>query len=55
MTSVIGDTSMFITGKLTEMIEGDVTSEVKQGKTVINSDQGIETTSNGFIKYYGLY
>jgi len=49
MTSVIGDTSMFITGKLTEMIEGDVTSEVKQGKTVINSDQGIETTSNGSI------
>jgi len=55
MTSVIGDTSMFITGKLTEMIKGDVTSEVKQGKTVINSDQGIETTSKGFIKYYGLY
>ncbi|WP_139422845.1 type VI secretion system Vgr family protein [Chryseobacterium mulctrae] len=49
MTSVIGDTSMFITGKLTEMIEGDVTSEVKQGKTVINSDQGIETNSNGSI------
>jgi len=49
MTSVIGDTSMFITGKLTEMIEGDVTSEVKQGKTVVNSDQGVETTSNGSI------
>ncbi|RZJ50825.1 MAG: hypothetical protein EOO19_02260 [Chryseobacterium sp.] len=49
MTSVLGDTSMFITGKLTEMIEGDVTSEVKQGKTVINSDQGIETSSNGSI------
>ncbi|MGI9653504.1 phage baseplate assembly protein V, partial [Chryseobacterium sp. RLHN22] len=49
MTSVLGDTSMFITGKLTEMIEGDVTSEVKQGKTIINSDQGIETSSNGSI------
>ncbi|MCX8534690.1 phage baseplate assembly protein V, partial [Chryseobacterium luquanense] len=49
MTSVMGDTSMFITGKLTEMIEGDVTSEVKQGKTMINSDQGIETSSNGSI------
>jgi len=49
MTSVLGDTSMFITGKLTEMIEGDVTSEVKQGKTVVNSDQGIETSSNGSI------
>lgn len=49
ITSVIGDTSMFITGKLTEMIEGDVTSEVKQGKTVVNSDQGVETTSNGSI------
>ncbi|QQQ27978.1 hypothetical protein [Chryseobacterium indoltheticum] len=46
ITSVIGDTSMFIKGKLTEMIEGDVTSEVKQGKTVVNSDQGVETTSN---------
>jgi hypothetical protein len=32
MTSVLGDTCMFITGKLTEMIEGDVHSEVKQGK-----------------------
>ncbi|AZA62681.1 hypothetical protein [Chryseobacterium indoltheticum] len=49
ITSVIGDTSMFIKGKLTEMIEGDVTSEVKQGKTVVNSDQGVETTSNGSI------
>ncbi|MCD0480608.1 phage baseplate assembly protein V [Chryseobacterium sp. LC2016-29] len=49
MTSVIGDTSMFITGKLTEMIEGDVSSEVKQGKTVVNSDQGVETSSNGSI------
>lgn len=49
MTSVLGDTSMYITGKLTEMIDGDVTSEVKQGKTVINADQGIETNSNASI------
>ncbi|MFC5873937.1 type VI secretion system Vgr family protein [Chryseobacterium arachidis] len=49
MTTVMGDTSMFITGKLTEMIEGDAVSEVKKGKTVINSDQGIETTSNASI------
>ncbi|MGE6397896.1 type VI secretion system Vgr family protein, partial [Chryseobacterium scophthalmum] len=50
MTSVIGDTSMFITGKLTEMIEGDVHSETKQGKTVINSEGGIETNASGKIK-----
>jgi type VI secretion system secreted protein VgrG len=49
MTSVIGDTSMFITGKLTEMIEGDVTSEVKQGKTVVNSENGVETSSGTTI------
>ncbi|OBW39861.1 hypothetical protein AB670_03799 [Chryseobacterium sp. MOF25P] len=49
MTSVIGDTSMFITGKLTEMIEGDVHSETKQGKTIVNSEGGIETASNGTI------
>lgn len=30
MTSVIGNASMFITGKLTEIIEGDVESEVKK-------------------------
>ncbi|MFV0529916.1 MAG: bacteriophage T4 gp5 trimerization domain-containing protein [Flavobacteriales bacterium] len=30
MTSVVGDASMFITGKLTEMIEGDVHSETKK-------------------------
>ncbi|SFC45971.1 bacteriophage T4 gp5 trimerisation domain-containing protein [Kaistella jeonii] len=49
MTSVMGDASMFITGKLTEMIEGDVHSETKQGKTTVNSDKGIETTSNASI------
>lgn len=49
MTSVVGDASMFITGKLTEMIEGDVHSETKQGKTTVNSDQGIETSSQASI------
>ena len=49
MTSLVGDASMFITGKLMEVIEGDVHSEVKQGKTVINSEKGIETSSNGSI------
>lgn len=34
MTSVMGDASVFITGKLMEMIEGDVHSETKQGKTL---------------------
>ena len=49
MTSVVGDASMFITGKLTEMIEGDVHSETKQGKTVINNEGGIETSTAGQI------
>lgn len=49
MTSVVGDASMFITGKLTEMIEGDVHSETAKGKTVVNSESGVETVSNGAI------
>lgn len=49
MTSVIGDASLFITGKLTEMIEGDVHSETAKGKTVTNSEGGIETASAGKI------
>ena len=50
MTSVVGDSNMFITGKLTEMIEGDVHSETKQGKTIVNNEGGIETATNGQIK-----
>ena len=50
MTSVMGDASMFITGKLMEMIEGDVHSETKQGKTIVNNEGGIETATNGQIK-----
>ena len=49
MTSVVGDASMFITGKLTEIIEGDVHSETKKGKTIFNSDGGLETNSQGTI------
>ena len=49
MTSVVGDASMFITGKLTEMIEGDVHSETAKGKTIVNSESGMETVSNGAI------
>ncbi|SNV34946.1 Uncharacterized protein conserved in bacteria [Chryseobacterium taklimakanense] len=49
MTSVVGDASVFITGKLTEMIEGDVHSETKQGKTVVNSESGVETSSGSTI------
>ncbi|MEG1592305.1 MAG: phage baseplate assembly protein V [Chryseobacterium sp.] len=38
MTSVIGDTSMFITGKLTEMIEGDVHSETKKERNELSHE-----------------
>ena len=51
MTSVIGDASMFITGKLMEVIEGDVHSETKKGKTIVNSEGGIETNSNSSIHH----
>ncbi len=46
MTSVLGDTSMFITGKLTEMIEGDVHSETKMERSEV-SDGKIVTQSAG--------
>ncbi len=49
MTSVMGDASMFITGKLMEIIEGDVISESKKerkeyskGKMEIGSDATIK-------------
>ena len=44
-----GDSMMNVMGKLTEMIEGDVHSETKKGKTTINSEKGIQTNSNGKI------
>ncbi|MBM7419078.1 MULTISPECIES: type VI secretion system Vgr family protein [Chryseobacterium] len=46
MTSVIGDTSMFITGKLTEMIEGDVHSETMKERNEV-SEGKITTQSTG--------
>jgi hypothetical protein len=46
MTSVLGDTSMFITGKLTEMIEGDVHSETKMERNEV-SEGKITTQSTG--------
>lgn len=49
MTSVMGDASMFITGKLMEMIKGDVHSDTAKGKTVVNAEDGIETISSGTI------
>ncbi|MCD9856800.1 hypothetical protein LUD75_18900 [Epilithonimonas sp. JDS] len=50
MTSVIGDASMFITGKLTEMIDGDVHSETKMERNEISTD--IQFSSNKSIKYW---
>lgn len=49
ITSVLGDASVFITGKLMEMIEGDVETEVKKGKTVFNGEGGLETNCLGSI------
>ncbi|MGO4708213.1 type VI secretion system Vgr family protein, partial [Chryseobacterium sp. 2TAF14] len=48
MTSVVGDTSMFITGKLTEMIEGDVHSETKKERNEL-SHEDIQFTSEKSI------
>ena len=48
ITSVLGDASMFITGKLTEMIEGDVHSETKMERNEI-SHEDIEISSGKSI------
>ncbi len=48
MTSVVGDVSMFITGKLTEMIEGDVHSETKKDRNEI-SHEDMELSSGKSI------
>ncbi len=45
MTSVMGDASVFITGKLMEMIEGDVHSETNQIRNEISHDD-IEISSS---------
>ncbi|MFK7050603.1 type IV secretion protein Rhs, partial [Flavobacterium davisii] len=39
------DMMTMVTGKLTEVIEGDVHSETKKGKTSVNSGKGIDITS----------
>lgn len=57
MTSVMGDASMFITGKLMEMIEGDVHSEtmkerneVSEGKIITQSTGTNEQHSKKVVK-----
>ncbi|ASK29657.1 Vgr family protein [Chryseobacterium sp. T16E-39] len=46
ITSVVGDASMMITGKLTEIIDGDVHSETKKERSEV-SDGKITTHSSG--------
>ncbi|MFC4163071.1 type VI secretion system Vgr family protein [Epilithonimonas zeae] len=48
LTSVAGDASMFITGKLTEMIDGDVHSETKMERTEV-SEKSMNIQSNESI------
>ncbi|MFC6269901.1 Vgr family protein, partial [Frigoriflavimonas asaccharolytica] len=57
MTSVMGDASMFITGKLMEMIEGDVHSETKmernevsEGKVTVQTKENYEHHSDKEVK-----
>lgn len=57
MTSVVGDASVFITGKITEMIEGDVHSEtmkerneVSEGKIITQSTGTNEQHSKKIVK-----
>ena len=44
-TDVCGDMFVYVNGALTEVIEGDLHSETKKGKTMINSEGGIESNS----------
>lgn len=48
VTSVVGDASMFISGKLTEMIDGDVHSETKMERTEV-SEKTMNIHSNESI------
>ena len=48
MTSVLGDASMFITGKLMEVIEGDVHSETKMERNEV-SEKTMNIQSKEFI------
>ncbi|MDI9312481.1 MAG: hypothetical protein QM535_19885, partial [Limnohabitans sp.] len=44
-TAVTLDMMTMVTGKLTEVIDGDVHTETKKGKTSVNSGKGIDITS----------
>ncbi|MDM1556875.1 phage baseplate assembly protein V [Chryseobacterium indologenes] len=48
LTSVVGDASMFITGKLTEMIDGDVLSETKKERNEV-SEKDMNIQSGKFV------
>lgn len=50
-SSVIGDSQVFITGKLTEFIEGDVHSEVKQERNEISRKEMNFTTEENFTSH----
>ena len=51
MTSVVGDASMFITGKLTEIIDGDVHSEAKQERNEISRKEMTISTEDNLNNY----
>ncbi|MFN3021191.1 phage baseplate assembly protein V [Chryseobacterium sp. TY3] len=51
MTSVVGDASMFITGKLMEVIDGDVHSETKKERNEV-SEGKIITQSTGTNEHH---
>ena len=44
-----GDMFVYVNGALTEVIEGDLHSETKKGKTMLNSEGGIESNSAEMI------
>ena len=48
MTSVVGDASMFITGKLTEVIDGDVHSETKQERNEVSEGKVVVQTKDNY-------
>ncbi|SQB27396.1 hypothetical protein [Chryseobacterium jejuense] len=50
-SSVIGDSQVFITGKLTEFIEGDVHSEVKQERNEISRKEMNFSTEENFTSH----
>ena len=50
MTSVVGDASVFITGKLTEMIEGDVHSETKKERNEISHEDMVLSSNKNINK-----